>query len=132
MDIKKKDIDIIKEFKYIGIFCCGGLGCGERFSKFEKNTKKLNWENFSNKQSLVYGVLTIPVYTSLVLKWHLSNNCCNTCYTTCADLDRGLKLKKKIKMSENRLLEYPPPPGKKFLIDLHMHHILPNSITLPP
>lgn len=68
MNIKKKDIDIITEFKYIGIFCCDGWGCGERFSKFEKNRKKLNWENFSNKPSLVYGVFTIPVYTSLVLK----------------------------------------------------------------
>lgn len=49
MDIKKKDIDIIIAFKYIGIFCCGGWGCGERFLKFEKNRKKLNWGNFSNK-----------------------------------------------------------------------------------
>lgn len=75
MDIKKKDIDIIKEFKYIGNFCCGGLGCGERFSKFEQISATL-------------------VYTSVVLKRHLSNNCCYTCYTTYTDLDTGLKLKK--------------------------------------
>lgn len=43
-------------------------GRGERFSKFEKNRKKLNWEIFSNKPSLVYGVFTILVYTSVVLE----------------------------------------------------------------
>lgn len=68
---------------------------GRDFQNLKKIGKKLNWENFSNKQSLVYGVFTILVYTSLVLEWHLSNNCC---CTTCADLDRGLKLKKKIKL----------------------------------
>lgn len=82
---------------------------GRDFQNLKKIGKKLNWENFSNKQSLVYGVFTILVYTSLVLEWHLSNNCC---CTTCADQDRGLKLKKKNKISENRLLEYPPPLGK--------------------
>lgn len=110
MNIKKKDIVIIKEFKYIGIFCCGGWGCGERFSKFEKNRKKLNWEIFSNKPSLVYGVFTILVYTSLVLEWYLSNNCC---YTTYTDLDTGLKFKffflELVKIDSSNI---PRPRGK--------------------
>lgn len=46
MDIKKKDIDIITEFKYIGIVCCGEWGCGERFSKFEKKQEKTKLGKF--------------------------------------------------------------------------------------
>lgn len=71
------------------------------------------------------------MYTSLVLKWHLSNNCCYTCYTTCADLDTGLKfIKKKSKLAKIDSSNM-PCPGEKFLIDLHMHHILSTVLLCP-